>query len=240
MSTVAIDLHMHSVLSPCGDLGMTPNNIVGMALLKEVDYIALTDHNTAKNLPALFEVAKGEGLCVLPGIEVTTKEEAHILAYFDTLEGAMELDAILYEHLPDIPNKPDYFGPQYILDAEDEIIGEVDKLLISATDIGIDELAEIVKPLGGIIVPAHIDRKSYSIMVSLGFIPPDLPVKTVELSRATTVEEAKKKFRFFREYQFIHGSDAHQLEDMAEREYFIDLPDLRKSTLIEYLGGTTK
>ena len=77
-------------------------------------------------------------------------------------------------------------------------------------------------------------------MVSLGFIPPDLPVKTVELSKATTVEEAKKKFRFFREYQFIHGSDAHQLEDMAEREYFIDLPDLRKSTLIEYLGGAAK
>ena len=98
----------------------------------------------------------------------------------------------------------------------------MDKLLISATDIGIDELAETVKPLGGIIVPAHIDRKSYSIMVSLGFIPPDLPVKTVELSKATTVEEAKKKFRFFREYQFIHGSDAHQLEDM------------------EYLGGAAK
>lgn len=240
MSTVAIDLHMHSILSPCGDVDMTPNNIVGMAQIKGIDYIALTDHNTAKNLPALFEVAKGEGLCVLPGIEVTTKEEAHILAYFDSLEGAMELDKILYERLPDIMNKPDFFGPQYIMDAEDEIIGEVDKLLISATDIGINELAEMVAPLGGIIVPAHIDRKSYSIMVSLGFIPPDLPIKTVELSKMTEVDAALKMFRFFKEYQFIHGSDAHQLEDMAERQYMIDLPDLRKSSLIEFLGGKTE
>lgn len=237
MSTVAIDLHMHSVLSPCGDIDMTPNNIVGMAQIKGLDYIALTDHNTAKNLPALFEVAKGEGLCVLPGMEVTTKEEAHILAYFDSLEGAMELDKILYERLPDIMNKADFFGPQYIMNAEDEVIGEVDKLLISATDIGINELAEIVVPLGGIIVPAHIDRKSYSIMVSLGFIPPDLPIKTLELSKMTEVDSALKMFRFFKEYQFIHGSDAHQLEDMAERQYTIDLPDLRKSSLIEFLGG---
>ncbi|MGL4283169.1 PHP domain-containing protein [Eubacterium aggregans] len=89
---------------------MTPNNIVGMALLKELDVIAVTDHNTARNLPAIMALAKVEWLCVLPVIEVTTKEEAHILVYFETLESALALDAILYEHLPDIPNRPDFLA----------------------------------------------------------------------------------------------------------------------------------
>ena len=234
-SKIAVDLHIHSVLSPCGDIDMTPNNIVNMALLKELDYIAVTDHNTAKNLPAVMAAAQGAGLCVLPGIEVTTKEEAHVLAYFDDLDKVMALDALLYERLPDIPNRVDFFGPQYIMNAEDEIVGEVDKLLISATDLSVDDLAREVGKLGGVIVPAHIDRKTYSIVASLGFVPPELPVGTVEISRTMDFETARKKFRFFKPYRMIHGSDAHQLEDMAEREYFITLPDLRKSTLLRYL-----
>lgn len=237
MSRIAIDLHMHSALSPCGDIDMTPNNIAGMAAIKELDYIALTDHNTAKNVGALMETAKEYGLSVLPGIEVTTKEEAHILAYFDCLEGAMELDEELYKHLPDIMNKKDFFGPQYIIDSEDRIVGEVDKLLISATDISIEKLADMTRAMGGIIVPAHIDRKSYSIMISLGFIPPELPVQTVEISKNMSFETAQQKFRFFKTYQMIHGSDAHCLEDIAERSYFIDVEDLRKKTILRFLNA---
>jgi hypothetical protein len=235
MDKVAIDLHIHSLLSPCGEEEMTPNNIVNMALIKELDFIAVTDHNTAKNLPAVMAVAKEmaketeKGLCILPGIEVTTKEEAHILAYLPTLEAAMELDQIIYQHLPDVMNEKALFGPQTIMDENDQIIGEVDKLLISATDIGVDQLFKIVTDLGGILVPAHIDRKSYSLISSLGFIPLELDVKE-------TFENVKKNFRFFKDYQFIHGSDAHQLEDMAEREFFLELPDMRRQTLIHYLG----
>jgi PHP family Zn ribbon phosphoesterase len=238
MEKVAIDLHIHSALSPCGEEEMTPNNIVNMAKLKELDYIAVTDHNTSKNVPAIIKVAEaiGEGLCVLPGIEVTTKEEAHILAYFPTLEGVMALDEILYEHLPNIMNKKKYFGPQYIMDENDRIIGEVDKLLISATDISINALWEIVNQLGGVIVPAHIDRKSYSIIASLGFIPPELEIKTCEVSKQEAINGIENKFKFLKKYQFIHGSDAHQLEDMAEREYFLELNDLQKMTLIKFLG----
>ena len=238
MDKVAIDLHIHSVLSPCGEEEMTPNNIVNMALLKEIDYIAVTDHNTAKNLPAVLAVAKeiGEGICILPGIEVTTKEEADILAYFPTLEGALELDEMLYQHLPEVMNRKEMFGPQYIMDENDDIIGAVDKLLISATDIGVDQLWETVTSIGGVIVPAHIDRKSYSIIASLGFIPPELAIKTCEISKGETVENVLKKYRFFRTYQFIHGSDAHQLEDIAEREYFIEMEDMQRQTLIRYLG----
>jgi len=238
MDRVAIDLHIHSALSPCGEDEMTPNNIVGMALIKELNFIAVTDHNSSKNLPAVMKVAKamGEGLCVLPGIEVTTKEEAHVLAYFPSLEGAMELDELLYAHLPEIMNRKDHFGSQYIMDENDEIIGEVDKLLISATDIGIDTLWETVTAIGGIIVPAHIDRKSYSIIASLGFVPPDLAIKTCEVSKAEPIEGITRKFMFFKDYQFIHGSDAHRLEDIAEREYFLELEDMQRTTLLKYLG----
>jgi len=238
MERVAVDLHIHSALSPCGEDEMTPNNIVNMALIKNIDFIAVTDHNSSKNLPAVMTVARkiGEGICILPGIEVTTKEEAHVLAYFPTLEGAMELDEILYAHLPNIMNKKDYFGSQTIMDENDRITGEVDKLLISATDIGINRLWETVTAIGGIIVPAHIDRKSYSIIASLGFVPPELAIKTCEVSKNEPIEGIKKKFLFFKDYQFIHGSDAHRLEDMAEREYFLNLKDMRRSTLIQYLG----
>jgi len=242
MEKVAIDLHIHSILSPCGEEEMTPNNIVNMALIKELDFIAVTDHNSAKNLPAIIAVAKelaketASGLCILPGIEVTTKEEAHILAYLPTLEAAMALDAIIYRHLPDINNEKELFGPQIIMDENDQVIGEVDKLLISATDIGVDQLWQIVTDLGGVLVPAHIDRKSYSIIASLGFIPLELDIKTCEVSKKESFEQVLKDFRFFKTYQFIHGSDAHQLEDIAEREYFLNLPDMRRQTLIDYLG----
>ena len=238
MDKVAIDLHVHSILSPCGEEEMTPNNIVNMALIKELDFIAVTDHNSAKNLPAVMAVAKklGEGLCVLPGIEVTTKEEAHVLAYLPTLAAAMALDQIIYDHLPEVMNEKELFGPQYIMDENDKIIGEVDKLLISATDIGVNQLWELITNLGGVMVPAHIDRNSYSLIASLGFIPLDLDIKTCEISKIETVESVLKKFRFFKEYQFIHGSDAHQLEDIAEREYFLELPDMQRQTLINYLG----
>lgn len=243
MEKVAIDLHIHSALSPCGEAEMTPNNIVNMALIKELDFIAVTDHNTAKNLPAIMAVAKElaketeKGICILPGIEVTTKEEAHVLAYLPTLEAAMKLDAIVYDHLPDVKNEKALFGPQTIMDAEDNIIGEVDKLLISATDIGVNQLWDLVTELGGVLVPAHIDRKSYSLISSLGFIPLELAVKTCEVSKKETFENVRKNFRFFKDYQFIHGSDAHQLEDMAEREYFLELPDMQRQTLINYLGS---
>ncbi len=221
---------------------MTPNNIVNMALIKELDFIAVTDHNSARNLPAVMAVAKElaketeKGICILPGIEVTTREEAHILAYLPTLEAALKLDAIIYQHLPDVMNEKALFGPQYIMDENDQIIGEVDKLLISATDISVEKLWEIVTDLGGILVPAHIDRKSYSILASLGFIPLDLDIKTCEVSKKETFDNVLKNFRFFKDYQFIHGSDAHQLEDMAEREYFLELPDMQRQTLIRYLG----
>ena len=210
-----------------------------MAIIKELDYIAVTDHNSPQNLPAIMTVAAAtaEGISVLPGIEVTTKEEAHILVYFDNLEAAMALDKILYQRLPETLNQKEIFGPQLILNEADEVIGEVDKLLISATDIGIDELEQIVKELKGVMVPAHVDRNTYSIVASLGFVPPNLDIHTCEVSKRQTIENIKKKKWFLKDYAFIQSSDAHQLEDIAEREYFVEIDDMQKKTLLAYLAG---
>jgi PHP family Zn ribbon phosphoesterase len=220
---IAVDLHIHSCLSPCGDNDMTPNNIVNMAKLKGLDVIAVTDHNSAKNLPAVYEVAQKEGIILLLGMEVNTKEDIHALIYFRTLEDVMLFDELIEKHLPEIKNSPEVFGHQYIMNSEDEIIGEVEKLLISALDLGIDDIVSLAKIYNGVVVPAHINRNSYSITASLGFVPPDLAVNTLEISKETTIEKTIKEFRFFKDYFFIQSSDAHYLEDIAEREYYIDI-----------------
>lgn len=133
----AVDLHIHSCLSPCGDEDMTPNNIVNMALLKGLDFIAVTDHNSALNLPAVESLARKAGLGFLPGIEVNTKEEIHVLAYLPDVERALVLDEWIMKHLPPTPNREDFFGEQRILNEEDECVGKLDRLLIHATDLSL-------------------------------------------------------------------------------------------------------
>jgi len=132
---------MHSCLSPCGDDDMTPNNIVGMSFIKELDCIAVTDHNTALNLPAIKKVADAMGVVLLPGIEVTSSEEVHILTYFRDVDTAVEFGKMVYEHLLPIPNSKEIFGHQRIMNEMDEQTGELDKLLIQATDLSIEEIA---------------------------------------------------------------------------------------------------
>ena len=129
------DLHIHSCLSPCGDLLMTPNNIVGMAFIKQLDAIAVCDHNTAENLPAVKEVADMMGVLLLPGMELTTREEAHMLAYFPDVDSALAFSRFVHEHLPPIANRPEFFGRQVIMNSQDEEVGEEEKLLISALDL---------------------------------------------------------------------------------------------------------
>ena len=149
MRPVFYDLHIHSCLSPCGDMDMTPNNILNMALLKELDLIALTDHNSSKNCPALLRAAEGSGLTVLPGMELTTAEEVHVVCLFPALENAMDFDGYVHERLPDIDNVPEIFGPQQILDWRDEPAGLEQKLLINATTIEISDLPALVRGYGG-------------------------------------------------------------------------------------------
>ena len=213
--TFAYDFHIHTAASPCGDVGMSPNNIVNMALLKELDAIAITDHNTCANVKAVMDVAKDTPLVVIPGMEIETSEEFHMIILLPSLEKAMEMQEIVYEHLPLINNRKDIFGEQLIYNKDDEIIGEIDRLLLTATTLSVDRVIAIVKKLGGVCYPAHIDRASYSIVSNLGFIPSDLEISNIEISRHANLSSFQGSYPMLR---IVQSSDAHYLEDILERK----------------------
>lgn len=227
----AVDFHIHSALSPCGDEDMTPSNIVNMALLKGLDIIAVTDHNSCSNLPAVMEVARANGLMVIPGMEVQTKEEVHIVCLFKKIDGAMKFAEIVNNSLPNIKNNEEVFGRQLIFNAADEIMGKEDKLLLSSTVLSVNDVFMLVRSLGGICIPAHVDRPGFSIITNLGFIPPALKVKTIEISKKGTPEAVFKKYPFLSKFNYIVSSDAHYLQDISEREFFIELDCLSISAL---------
>lgn len=220
------DLHIHSCLSPCGDNDMTPNNIVNMAKLLGLDVIAVSDHNSAKNLTAIKKIAQEVDMLVIPAIELNSAEEVHILSLFYTFEDALAFSDYIYEHLPNIINKPEIFGEQLVLDENDEKIGEVDKLLINALDIGIDKLIDIISDYNGVLIPAHIDKSSYSIISSLGFIPPDYDFKCVEVKN---IDNYKADFKG----RIISNSDAHYLEHINEPNLYIEAKDKTIKSVID-------
>ncbi len=233
----AVDFHIHTALSPCGDEDMTPNNIVNMALLKGLDIIAITDHNSCANLPAVMEVAVQNGLMVIPGMEVQTKEDVHIICLFKKLENAQRFDEIVYNSLPNIKNNEEVFGRQIVYDAEDQVIRKEEKLLLSSTVLSVNDVFVLVRGLGGICIPAHVDKQGFSIISNLGFIPPALKVKTVEYSKKNPPEKLMNKWAFLKKYNYIISSDAHYLWDMNEREFFLDMDCLSVSELFKSLDN---
>lgn len=227
---IAVDLHIHSALSPCAEDDMTPNNIVNMALLKELDAIAITDHNGCDNVCSAMKVA-GSRLVILPGIEVQSREEVHLLCYFAELAALVEFEAVVGYHLHGPANDPTQFGRQLILNERDEVIGEKEKLLISSVDLSIDEIVGEVRRRGGVVVPAHVDRPSYSILSQLGFIPPELGFKMLEISKngAGFLPQDDK-------FSYLSSSDAHCLGDILEREVFLFVDDLSAYSLLKSLA----
>ena len=175
------DLHIHSALSPCGDEDMTPNNIVNMAYLKGLDIIAITDHNSCLNARAVMEAGKGV-VKVVPGMEVTTSEEVHTLCLFPDIESAEDMGELVRSKMSGIKNDPRIFGRQLVLNSQDEITGEEENLLVNAIDMDIYEVSAETKKRGGLFIPAHIDKSSYSVTANLGFLPPDLYVDGLEIT----------------------------------------------------------
>lgn len=227
---VFYDLHMHSCLSPCGEMEMTPNNIVGMATIKELSLIAVADHNCARNMPAIAKVAEAMGVLLLPAIEITTAEEVHLLSYFPTVEQAVDFGEYVYAALPDIKNRPEIFGEQCIMNEDDEQIGTVEKLLINACAYSIDQLVVDIRAAGGVPVPAHVNKTANSLIENLGFIPPDLNFKTIEVGARHSLSGID-----IDKYRILTSSDAHQLIDMAEPEQTIGLSEMTAAAVIEKL-----
>lgn len=213
------DLHIHSALSPCGDADMTPNNIVNMSKLNGLDIIAVADHNTCRNAPAISAVAKREGIVFLPAMELETAEEIHVLCLFAELEAARAFeDQIVAPNLPPVKNNERIFGVQQLLDENDDAVGTDDRYLLNAVSVTVDFALKRVVEYGGIAVPAHIDKQTKSLMSVFGSVDAQLGARVLELSRNAPSDYAVsqpslEKSDFF----YIHDSDAHYLFDIFER-----------------------
>ena len=236
MLPVYYDLHIHTALSPCADNDMTPNDIVGMALLNGLDLIAITDHNSLSNAQAVVGAANGKGLIVLPGIEVSTAEEVHVICLFSDCDSALNFETELSPYYPTLKNRVEIFGNQLFLNEADSVIGEEERMLIAPTTITFDELYLLVNKYGGAFIPAHIDRDSFSVISNLGFLPPHLNINTLEISLGGLEKGFdKSNSDLLKNHKVIFSSDAHQLWAISEKEHFLMLPERTAKAAIDYL-----
>ncbi|WP_316609005.1 PHP domain-containing protein [uncultured Ruminococcus sp.] len=235
MARYYYDLHLHSCLSPCGDMDMTPNNLVNMAKLLGLDVIALTDHNTSLNCEAAMKVGEEAGLLVIPGMELTTSEDIHAVCLFPTLEQALDFSRYVDENRFKVPNKAEIYGRQVIMNENDEEIGEIEHLLLPASFIGMYDAYRKVREFGGICYPAHIDRDSLSILSVLGEIDPYCGFRTAELADISKLPELRNQHPILDHMNIITCSDAHYLENMRDAANTLELPELTREAVINYL-----
>lgn len=224
---IKCDLHIHSCLSACADSDMTICNIVNMSAILGTQVIAIADHNSSLNCAAAYQYARSQGILLIPAVEVSTAEDIHVLCLFRSLEAVNLLTSKL--NIPKIPINKKFYNEQIILDSADNIIGTVPDLLGVATDINITALFELVRNIGGVAIPAHIDRQANSIIGILGAIPEELNVTTIELSNQADPEMFKE---YIQNYNSIYGSDAHSLETLALSQHLIDVEELSVSAIL--------
>ena len=234
MITISYDFHIHTCLSPCGDNDMTPANIIGMSALKGLDAIAITDHNSALNCRAAMRLGEEYGILVIPGMELTTEEEAHVLCLFPDVNAALSFSEHVYSVLLPIKNNPEVFGHQYIMDEDDNINGEIENLLINATSIGFSDVSKALKPYGGVMIPAHVDKSTTSIISNLGFIPPDSDFTTFECKRMGNLHSLRKAHPYLEKCNVITDSDAHYLEHINEPINTITVESKSISSILDY------
>lgn len=225
MSTYYYDLHIHSCLSPCADDDMTPNNIAGMGTICGLQIMALTDHNTAKNCPAFFEAAKKQGIIPIAGMELTTAEDIHLVCLFETLDAALRFDEAVQPERMLVPNRPDIFGEQMIMNGDDEVIGADPHFLPAATMLSIEQAAALCTAHGGVCYPAHIDRPANGVLAVLGAFPDDPPFGIAEVHDTETILTLCEQHDNLQNVLFVSGSDAHYLWDIREKNACVELDD---------------
>ncbi|UCG30565.1 MAG: PHP domain-containing protein [candidate division WOR-3 bacterium] len=219
------DLHVHTCLSPCADLTMSPKRIVETGLKKDLDIIAVCDHNSAENVAAAIKASRNTELTVLAGMEITSSEEAHVIGLFSTSDAAQILQDLIYENLTAGDNDERLFGAQIVVNEFDEIEGYNKRLLIGATNLTIGRIVDEIHRLKGIAIASHVDREAYSIIGQLGFIPEDLDFDALEISSALTIAEAKNRFPEIDKYTLVSSSDAHFLDDIGNASTQLMLED---------------
>jgi PHP family Zn ribbon phosphoesterase len=214
---IYVDLHLHTVLSPCAEVEMIPPLIMAQAQKLGLGALAVTDHNSAENVEGMLKAGQAAGVTILPGMEVETREEVHLICLFDTLEQDLAWQERVYAHLPDLKNNADKFGGQFVVDAEGEFVRENERLLLTPTRWSVEEVAFEVHALGGLCIPAHVDRPSYSLIANLGFIPPEVSFDALEVSRLTALDVARRRFPQVAGYTLVVSGDAHRLSEMMVR-----------------------
>lgn len=217
------DLHIHTVLSPCGDIEMSPLAIINKAKEMSLDIIGVTDHNSTLMAPIIKEIGDREGVYVVCGAEVTTIEEVHVLAFVDGKEALSKLQEYLNRYLIKVPNNPDIFGYQLVVNEREEVVFQEENLLIGAIEQSVGEVERFVRSLGGIFIPAHIDKASNSLLSQLGFLPPDLSVDALELSARCNCDSFIKNNAYLDGNSFICSSDAHYVHDIGKCSTFLEM-----------------
>lgn len=206
---------------------MIPPLIVQQAIANGINLIAITDHNSTANALAVIKAAQGSNVHVLPGMELQTREEVHILCLFDNIESAEKWHSLVAETLPPIKNNPDFFGEQFVVDETGDYIRSETQLLAASSSLTLKEAAELVASLGGLFIPSHIDRQAYGLLPVLGLLPQDVHFDAMEISRHTTPEEICTRYPPVKGMPLIQGGDAHYLHEIVgANEFHIQNPTI--------------
>lgn len=230
LSIFRSELHVHTVLSPCADVEMIPPLIIQEALDQGINILGITDHNASANVNAVIKAAEGSGIHIFPGMELQTVEEVHLLCLFDALDQLEEMQKLVDKTMPGIMNQPDFFGEQFIVDATGEFIRREETLLLTSSSLTIKQTCELVKKLGGLLIPAHVNRKAFGLLTTLGFIPEELQNTSVfEISRHISPENACKEFPQLKQKILIQGGDVHRLSEFMGVNYF----NIEKPSILE-------
>lgn len=229
MKKFRADLHVHTVLSPCAEIEMLPPLIISEAQIKGIGLIAITDHNASANIEAVQKAAQGTEITVLPGMELQTKEEVHVLCLFDTIDQMQTFQEFVDKKLPSIKNRPDFFGEQLVVDQNGDFIRKEERLLITSASVSIKEAYFKVNEIGGILIPAHVNRKVNGLIEILGFVPEDVPFLALEISRHISPEKAKEKFPQIKNYKLIQNGDVHRLSEFIGSTIF----DIERPSIFE-------
>ncbi len=211
------DLHMHSVLSPCGSYSMSPSLLFEKAVQNGYKMLSITEHNSLANSSAYASIAQKFGIHFIYGVEIQTDLEVHILAYLPDKDAAQAFDKELYQSLPEIQNKKNFFGDQVLITENEMVLGFENRLLLNSVSWDLQTTFAKVKSYGGLLVASHVDADSFSISSQLGFLPEDLLFDALEVVGDTAPWE---KYGL----PLVKNSDAHYLKDFGKRytEYQMD------------------
>jgi PHP family Zn ribbon phosphoesterase len=232
MKEWSLDLHIHTLLSPCAENNMLPSTVLGRVKELGIEVIAITDHNTVENVASFWEKGREMGITVIPGMELQTSEDIHLVCLFNSLEEAAQFQKVVYQKLPPLKNQRDIFGEQWIVDKNDDRIRELERLLLVGTQLTVDMAVQTVHEVDGLCIAAHLDRQAFSLWGHLGSIPPDLPLDGVELTphlerNAAQLAQIKQEG-----FDYVVSSDAHYLQSINSPQCFalmeeVSLPEIK-------------